>query len=99
VHAKAFKKPHGLCHGTCDSNVGTSQVLGLMLLALSPKGLLTYMRMVIRPLGSCLSLGLCTIALFVRRMGIKTAFATTVQGKCDELVLLGLWLFIDLLMA
>jgi hypothetical protein len=35
----------------------------------------------------------------VGRMGIKRAFATTVQGKCGELVLLGLWLFIALLMA
>jgi hypothetical protein len=74
-------------------------MLGLMLLALSPKGLLTYNRMVIRPLGSCLSIGLYTIALFVGRMGIKRAFATAVQGKCGELVLLGLWLFIALLMA
>jgi hypothetical protein len=48
-----------------------SQVLGSMLLALSPKGLLTYMRMVIRPLEPCLSIGLCTIALIVGRMGIK----------------------------
>jgi hypothetical protein len=74
-------------------------MLGLMLLALSPKGLLTYNRMVILPLGSCLSIGLYTIALFVGRMGIKRAFATAVQGKCGELVLLGLWLFIALLMA
>ena len=70
-----------------------------MLLALSPKGLLTYKRMVIRPLGPCLSIDLCTIALIVGRMGIKRAFATAVQGKCGELVLLGLWLFIALLMA
>jgi hypothetical protein len=66
-----------------------SQVLGLMLLALYPKGLLTYMRMVIRPLRPCLSIGLCTITLFVGRMDIKGAFAT-MQGKCAELVLLGL---------
>jgi hypothetical protein len=76
-----------------------SQVLGLMLLALSPKGLLTYMRMVIRPLRPCLSIGLCTIALFVGRMGIKRAFATAVQGKCAKLVLLGLWLLMALFMA
>jgi hypothetical protein len=74
-------------------------MLGLMLLSLILKGLLTYKRMVIRPLGPCLSIGLCTIALFVGRMGIKRVFATTVQGKCGELVLLGLWLFIDLFMA
>jgi hypothetical protein len=66
-----------------------SQVLGLMLLALYPKGLLTYMRMVIRPLRPCLSIGLCTITLFVGRMDIKGAFAT-MQRKCAELVLLGL---------
>jgi hypothetical protein len=65
-----------------------------MLLDLSPKGLLTYMRMVIRPLGLFLSIGLSTIAPSVGRMGIKTAFATAMQGKCGELVLLGLWLFI-----
>jgi hypothetical protein len=76
-----------------------SQVLRLMLLALSPKGLLTYKRMVIRPLGPCLPIGLCTIALIVGRMGIKRAFATAVQRKCGELVLLGLWLFIALFMS
>jgi hypothetical protein len=76
-----------------------SRMLGLMFLTLSPKGLLTYKRMVIRPLELCLSIGLCTIALFVGRMGIKRAFATAMQGKCGELVLLGLWLFIALLMA
>ncbi len=70
-----------------------------MLLALRPKGLLTYKRMVIRPLGLCLSIGLCTIALIVGRMGIKRVFATAVQGKCGELVLLGLWWFIAFLMA
>jgi hypothetical protein len=77
----------------------SSWMLGLMLLALSPKRLPTYMRMMIRPLGPCLSIGLCNIALFVGRMDIKRAFATAVQGKCDELVLLGLRLFIGLLMA
>jgi hypothetical protein len=70
-----------------------------MLLALSPKGLLTYKRMVICPLGLCLSIGLYTIALFVGTMGIKRAFATVVQGKCAEIVLLGLWLFMALFMA
>jgi hypothetical protein len=70
-----------------------------MLLALSPKGLLVYKRMVIRPLGLCLSISLYTIALFVGRMGIKRAFATAMQGKCVELVLLGLWLFMALFMA
>jgi hypothetical protein len=70
-----------------------------MLIDLSPKGLLTYKRVVIHPLGPCLSIGLCTIALFVGRMGIKRAFATAMQGKCGELVLLGLWLFIALLMS
>ena len=74
-------------------------MLGLMLLALSPKGLPTYKRMVIRPLGPCLLIGLCTIALIVGRMGIKRAFATAGQGDCGEEVLLGLWLFIALLMA
>jgi hypothetical protein len=76
-----------------------SRVLRLILLALSPKGLHTCKRMMIHPLRPCLSIGLCIIALFVGRMGIKRAFATTVQGKCGELVLLGLWLFIALLMA
>jgi hypothetical protein len=76
-----------------------SRMLRLTLLAISPKGLLTYKRIVIRPLGLCLSIGLCTIAFFVGRMGIKRAFATAMQGKCGELVLLGLWLFIALLMA
>jgi hypothetical protein len=47
-----------------------SRVLRLMLLALSPKGLLTYKKIVICPLGPCLSIGLYTIALFVGRMGI-----------------------------
>jgi hypothetical protein len=32
-------------------------------------------------------------------MGIKRDFAIVVQGKYGELVLLGLWLFIALLMA
>ena len=73
--------------------------MGLMLLALSPKGLPNYKRMVICPLGLCLSIGLCTIALIVGRMGIKRAFVTAVQGECGELVLLGLWLFIAFLMA
>jgi hypothetical protein len=76
-----------------------SQVLRLMLLALSPKGLLTYKRMVIRPLGPCLSIDLYTSALFVGRMGINRVFSTAVQGKCAELVLLGLWLFMALFMA
>jgi hypothetical protein len=62
-----------------------SRVLRLMLLALSPKGLLTYKRMVIRPLKLFLSIGLYTISLFVGRMGIKRAFATAVQGKCADL--------------
>jgi hypothetical protein len=66
-----------------------SRVLGLMLLALSPKGLFTYKRMVICPLGPCLLIDLCTIVLFVGRMGIKRAFATDVQEKCGELVLVG----------
>jgi hypothetical protein len=70
-----------------------------MLLALSLKGLLTYKRIVICPLGPCLSIGLCTIALFVGRMGIKRAFATVVQRECGEPVILGLWLFIALLIA
>jgi hypothetical protein len=76
-----------------------SQVLGLMLLALSPKGLLTYKRMVIRAHGPCLLIGLCTIALFVGRMGIKRAFTTAGQGDCGVPVLLGLWLFLALFMA
>ena len=76
-----------------------SRVMGLMLLALSPKGLPSYKRMVIRPLGPCLPIGLCTIALTVGRMGIKRAFVTAMQGECGELVLLGLWLFIAFLMA
>jgi hypothetical protein len=70
-----------------------------MLLALSPKGLLTYKSMVIRPLGPCLLIGLYTIALIVGRMGIKRDFATVGQRECGELMLLGLWLFIALLMA
>ena len=73
--------------------------MGLMLLALSPKGLPSYKRMVIHPLGSCLPIGLCTVALTVGRMGIKRAFVTAMQGKCGELVLLSLRLFIALLMA
>jgi hypothetical protein len=86
VRAKSFKKPRSLSHGTSDSNVGTpSRVLALMLLALCAKRLHTYKRMVIRPLGLCLSISICTIALFVGRMGIKRAFATAVQGKCDDL--------------
>jgi hypothetical protein len=32
-------------------------------------------------------------------MGIKRDFATVMQGKCGELVLLGLLLFVALLMA
>jgi hypothetical protein len=76
-----------------------SWMLGLMLHALSPKGFPTYKRMVIHPLGPCLSIGLCTIALTVGRMGIKRAFATAVQGKCGERVLLRLLGFIALLMA
>jgi hypothetical protein len=74
-------------------------MLGLMLHALSPKGLPTYKRMVIHPLGPCLSIGLCTIALTVGRMGIKRVFATAGQGEYGEEVPLGLWLFIALLMA
>jgi hypothetical protein len=74
-------------------------MLGLMLQALSPKGLPTYKRMVIHPLGPCLSIGLCTIALTVGRMGIKRVFATARQGKYGEEVSLAIWLFIVLLMA
>jgi hypothetical protein len=70
-----------------------------MLPSLSPKGLPTYKRMVIHPLGPYLSIGLCTIALTVGRMGIKRAFATARQGEYSEEVPLGLWLFIALLMA
>jgi hypothetical protein len=76
-----------------------SWMLGLMLHALSPKGLPTYRRMVIHPLGPCISIGLCTIALIVGRMGIKRDFATAGQGEYDKEVPLGLWLFIALLMA
>jgi hypothetical protein len=76
-----------------------SWMLGLMLHALSPKGLTTYKRMVIHPLGPCLSIGLCTIALTVGRMGIKRVFATAGQAEYGEEVLLGLWLSIALLMA
>jgi hypothetical protein len=76
-----------------------SRVLRLIFLALSPKGLLTYKRMVIHPLGLCLSISLCTIALIMGRMGIKRAFAIDRQGECGDPVLLGLWLFIALLMA
>ena len=57
------------------------------------------MRTVIRPLRSYLQIGLYTIALFVRKMDIKRAFATAVQDTCGELVLLDLWLFIAHLMA
>jgi hypothetical protein len=74
-------------------------MLGLMLHALSPKGLPTYKRMVIHPLRPCLSIGLCTIALNVGRMGIKRVFATARQGEDGEEVPLGLWLFIALLMV
>jgi hypothetical protein len=48
---------------------------------------------------SCLSIGLYTTAFFVGRMGIKRAFASAVQGKCAELVLLGLLWFMALFMA
>ena len=70
-----------------------------MLLALGSKGLPMYKRMVIHPLGPCLPIGLCTIALIVGKIGIKRAFVTAVQGKCGDLVLLSLRLFITLLMA
>jgi hypothetical protein len=76
-----------------------SWMLVLMLHALSPKGLPTFKRMVIHPLGPCLSIGLCTIALTVGRMGIKRAFSTAGQREYGEEVPLGLWLFIALLMA
>jgi len=65
----------------------------LVLLAISPKGSLTCLRMV------CLLLGLCTIALFVREMGIKIAFAIGVPNASAVLGLLGRWMFIALLMA
>jgi hypothetical protein len=74
-------------------------MLGLMLHALSLKGFPTYKRMVIHPLGPYLSIGLCTIALTVGRMGINSVFATAGQGEYGEEVPLGLWLFIVLLMA
>ena len=45
-------------------------------------GLLTLTRMVICPLGLCLQIGLCTVALSVRKIGIKRAFATAVQDAC-----------------
>jgi hypothetical protein len=70
-----------------------------MLLALSPKGFPTYKRMVIHPLGPCLSIGLYTIALTVGRMGIKRAFVIAGQGEYGEEVPLGLRLFIALLIA
>ena len=67
--------------------------LMLMLLVPSPKGPLTSGRMV------CLLLGPCTIALFVREMGIKRAIAIGVSNSCAEVDLLGLWMFIAVLMA
>ena len=57
------------------------------------------MRMVICTLGLCLQIGLCTVALFVRNMGIKRVFAIAVQDACGELVLLSHLVFIDFLMA
>ena len=57
------------------------------------------MKMVIHPLGPCLEIGLCTIALFVRKMGIKRVFAIAVQDACSELVLLSHLVFIAHLMA
>jgi hypothetical protein len=51
-----------------------SRMLGLMLLALSPKGLLTYKRMMICSLGLCLPIGLCTIALIMGRIGHQESF-------------------------
>jgi hypothetical protein len=98
LRAKAFKKPHSISHSTCVSNVGTKSSVGVDSSCSKSQGT-SHKRMVFCPLGLCLSIGLCTIALFVGRMGIKRAFATSTQGKCGELVLLGLWLFIALLMA
>ena len=88
VRAKASRMSCSLSHGTCDSKLGTKYRVDAVVLSL--KGLLTLERMVIRPLGPCLEIGLCTIALFVRMMGIKRAFAIAVQDICGELVLLGL---------
>jgi hypothetical protein len=98
VCAKAFKKPRSLSHGTCDSNVGTKLNVGVDASCSKSQGTShlqengdssTRTVPLDRPLYHCSICG----------KGIKRAFATSVQGKCGELVLLGLWLFIALLMA
>jgi hypothetical protein len=99
VCAKAFKNPRNLSHGTCDSNVGTKSSIEVDASCSKSQGTSHLQENGDSPLGPCLSIGLYTIALFVGRMGIKRVFATVVQGKCGELVLLGLWLFIYLFMA
>jgi hypothetical protein len=76
VRAKAFKKPCSLSHGTCDSNVGTKLDVGVDASCSKSQGTSHFKRMVIHPLGPCLSIGLCTISLIVGRMGIKRVFAT-----------------------
>ena len=55
--------------------------------------------MVFCPHGPCLQIGLYTIAIFVRKMGIKRVFAIAVQDACGELVLLSHLVFIAFLMA
>jgi len=65
----------------------------VLLLVLSPKGPLTCWRMV------WLQVGLCTIALFVREMGIKRAIAIGVLDACVVFELLGFMVVIALLMA
>jgi hypothetical protein len=99
VRAKAFKKPCSLSHGTCDSNVGTKLNVGVDASCSKSQGTShlqengdssTRTVPLDRPLYHCSICG---------KDGHKRAFATAVQGKCGELALLGLWLFIALLMA
>jgi hypothetical protein len=97
VRAKAFKKPRSLPHGMCDSNVGTKSSIDASCSKsqwtahLQENGDSSTRTMPLdRPLYHCSLLG---------KDGHQESFAATVQGKCGELVLLGLWLFISLLMA
>jgi hypothetical protein len=99
VRAKAFKKPRNLSHGTCDSNVGTKSSIEVDASCCKSQGTSHLQENADSSTRTVPLDRPYTIAPFVGRMGIKRAFATVVQGKCAELVLLSLCLFMALFMA
>jgi hypothetical protein len=73
---KLLRNHVAFSHGTCDSNVGTKSSIEVDASCSKSQGTSHLQENDDRSLRLCLSTGLCTIALFVGRMGIKRAFAT-----------------------